>query len=184
MAIYSSHYRSFVSPTSAKAELDGSVPGGVYVYEIATGKRAALIGVMSIVPKVAVFTIAFLCYVNFFIEDELKQLMWLYVMLVPAVVYFGALFFMTTFPRRVDVPGMRLSLSATDDSVTFCWAQIATFLPMVIAFIIPAQMHWRPSLSTVFALVVFGVLPIAACGFAAYRLRLVLQAGSKSASLR
>ena len=184
MAIYTSHDRSFVSPTSAETELDGNVPGGVYVYEIATGKCAILMRVMGIVPRVAAFTIAFLCYVNFFIEDELKQLMWLYVMLVPAVVYFGALFFTTTFPRRVDVPGMKLSLSATDDSLTICWAQIAIFLPMAVAFIIPAQMHWRPSLGVVFAHVVFGPFPVAACGFAVYRLRLVLKSGTKSAPLR
>jgi hypothetical protein len=79
---------------------------------------------------------------------------------------------------------MKLSLSATDDSLTICWAQIAIFLPMAVAFIIPAQMHWRPSLGVVFAHVVFGLFPVAACGFAVYRLRLVLKSGTKSAPLR
>lgn len=184
MAIYSSNNRAFVSPTSAKTELDGSDPGAVYVYEIATGKRATLRRVMNIVPRVGTLTIAFLCYVNFFVEDELKQMMWLYVMLAPAAVYFGALFFTTTFPRRVGVLGMRLSLSAIDDSVAFCWAQIAIFLPMVVAFVIAAQMHWRPSLGIVFATVAFGICPVVGCAFSAYRLRLVLQAGAKSAPFR
>ena len=181
MTIYIAKHRSFVSPICAKPEIDGDAHGDVYVYEVAAGKRSILMKSMRIVPKVAALTIAVLLYANFFVQDELKRMMWLYVMLVPAFVYFGALLHTTTFPRRVGVSGMRLILSATDDSVIFCSAQLAVFVPMTLAFTVVAQMHWRPSLTTLFALVVVGVFPVAASAFAVYRLRLVLRASAKSA---
>jgi hypothetical protein len=184
MAIYLGKNRSFVAPIHVNTKIDESAHGDVYVYEISAGRRATLSRAMSIVPKVAALTIACICYVNFFIENELKRMMWLYVMFVPAVVYFGALLFTTTFPRRVREPGMRLSLSASDDSVIFCWAQVAIFVPMTLAFIVVAQMHWRPSPVNIFAAGIFGVFPVAACIFAAYRLQLVLKASRKSTPFR
>lgn len=181
MAIYSGQGRSFVSPIQAKTELDGSVPGDDVVYEITAGRRATLMRFMRIVPRLAVSAIAVIGYLAFSVENELHKMLGLYVMLVPAVVYFGALLYTTTFPRQVDISGMRLSLSAREDSIAFCLAQFAVFLSMVSASVVIFMMHWRPTLGNIFALAVCGVFPVAACAFAGYRLRSVLRASGKPA---
>jgi hypothetical protein len=96
-------------------------------------------------------------------------------MLLPAAVYFGALLLATTFPRMVCVSGQRLRLATGRESMSFCWAQVSIFVPMIVAFVMILQMRWSPSV-TVLIHAVFGGIPVLSVAVALRRLWLVMRA--------
>lgn len=176
MAIYMNGERLFVSPTQAKVAFDGESYGGPYVYEMNPAKREIFLFIMEMVPKAMLVAIAVLFYASVFVESELERTRWIFVMFLPAAVYFGALFISTTFPRRVCVSALQLRLSAGRDSLSFCWAQIAIFVPMIFAFVLILQMRWSYSWVTFLAHAIFGGFPALCGAFAIHRLRSVVRA--------
>jgi hypothetical protein len=184
MAYYVGGNRVFVSPTCTKADLDGDVCSDVYVYEMDPMKKRRFHQMMKLVPKAALMSIAALFYAQVAIEKELERVFWIYVMFLPIAVYFGALYDSTTFPRRVGVEGLHLRLSEVSESMSFCWAQAAAFLPMVFAFVMILQMPWAYSWIVLLSLVAIGGLPVLAFSFACYRLRMVARARVASSRQR
>lgn len=176
MALYSSGGRLFLSPTQANVAFDGDAYGGPYVYEMDPSKREKFLSIMELVPKVMLIAVAVLVYASVFVENELEQTRWIFIMLLPAAVYFGALLLATTFPRRVCVSGQRLRLATGRESMSFCWAQVSIFVPMIVAFVMILQMRWSYSSVTVLIHAIFGGIPVLCVAVALRQLWLVMRA--------
>jgi hypothetical protein len=175
MALYKTDGQIFVSPTQAKMDFDGDSYGGVYVYEMNSTKGNVFQRMMNLVPKAMVISLAVIVYAQFAIESDMMKVALSLVMFLPMSVYFGALYISTSFPRMVGVGGSRLKLLAVE-SMSFCIAQISSFVPPSYFFLVVAlQMDYVASskLPVILALV-GGVM--AFCVFSAvYRYRLVLR---------